>query len=113
MDKIAHLEREIRQVQQEIASLGDLRPGTLSRQYNVCGNPTCRCKASPPKKHGPYFQISWTRHSRSRSRFVRTPHLPTIRQELKNYARLQSLLHRWLDASIHLSDIHLKSDPTP
>ena len=44
------LETKIRKVKQEIATLGELRPGNLSRQYNVCGNPDCRCKATPPKK---------------------------------------------------------------
>ncbi len=26
---------------------------------NCCGQPTCGCKASPPKLHGPYYV--WTR----------------------------------------------------
>ena len=47
----------------DLAALGDLRPGSLSIQYNVCGSPGCRCKADPPVKHGPYYQVSYTRKS--------------------------------------------------
>ena len=39
--------------------------GSLSRQYNVCSSPGCRCKASPPRKHGPYYQLSYTRNGKS------------------------------------------------
>ena len=40
-------------IRSQIAVLGELRPGALSQQYNICGNPSCRCKATPPLKHGP------------------------------------------------------------
>jgi len=48
----AAAERRIDAIKRQIVALGRLRPGTLSQQYNVCGNPTCRCKADPPQKHG-------------------------------------------------------------
>jgi hypothetical protein len=52
---IRALETEIETIKRELLSLGDLRPGSLSKQYNVCGNPRCRCKEDPPRKHGPYL----------------------------------------------------------
>lgn len=52
------LEDRIQSIKHEIAALGDLRPGALSLQYNVCGNPSCRCKADPPLKHGPDLKKS-------------------------------------------------------
>jgi len=36
---IRALETEIEAIKQELVSLGELRPGSLSKQYNVCGNP--------------------------------------------------------------------------
>ena len=60
----SQLEHEIRMVKEELAGLGDLRPGSLSTQYNVCGNPNCNCRAVPPQKHGPYHQVSFTRKGR-------------------------------------------------
>ena len=56
----ATLQRQIGKVKQGLADLGDLRPGSLSTQYNLCGSPGCRCKATPPVKHGPYYQVSYT-----------------------------------------------------
>jgi hypothetical protein len=45
---IQSLERRIAKIKGELAQIGDLRPGSLSTQYNVCGKPKCKCKATPP-----------------------------------------------------------------
>ena len=38
------LEEHIQRIKTELASLGDMRPGSLSKQFNVCGKAGCRCK---------------------------------------------------------------------
>jgi hypothetical protein len=101
------LECEIGKVKEELNALGDLRPGSLSTQYNVCGSPGCRCKAVPPEKHGPYYQISFSRKGKSSSKFVKKEDLPTIRKQLKNYERMKLLVDRWIDLAIELSNIRL------
>ena len=107
--KEQRLEREIAKIKQQLVQLDDLRPGTLSEQYNVCGTPGCRCKASPPQKHGPYYQLSLTRRGKSKTRFVRRDELATIKTQLKNYATLRELVDRWIDLSTELSDLNLAS----
>jgi hypothetical protein len=102
------LERQIEKVKQDLMRLDGLRMGSLSEQYNVCGTPGCRCKASPPEKHGPYHQLSYTRKGKSTTRFIRKPNLATVKRQLRNYARLRSLVDRWLDLEIELSDLQLE-----
>ena len=103
----AQLERQIEKVKQDLAALGDLRPGSLSTQYNVCGSPGCRCKADPPQKHGPYYQVSFSRKGKSSSKFVKKEDLPTIRRQLKNYERMKELVDRWIDLATELSNLRL------
>src|SRR5438034_6498177 len=62
------LEARIEKIKEEIARLGDLRPGALSQQYNACGSPRCRCKEDPSRRHGPFYQLSYTWHSKSTTR---------------------------------------------
>jgi len=102
------LERRIERIKQKLNALGALRPGHLSEQYNVCGNPRCRCKADPPQKHGPYSQLGWTRKGKSTTRFIRKPDVSTIRLQLKNHEQLHSLVDQWIDAAIELCDLELK-----
>jgi Family of unknown function (DUF6788) len=96
----------IEAIKAELARLGSLRPGHLSRQYNVCGNPRCRCKADPPRKHGPYYQLSYTWQGRSRTEFVRREDLPTVRQQVRNYQRLRALVENWIAAELE----HARAD---
>ena len=92
----------IQAIKDQLAGLGDLRPGTLSEQYNVCGTPGCRCKADPPEKHGPYYQLSYTRHRRSRTESVHPEHLANVQAQLLAYRKWQALLDEWIEASIEL-----------
>jgi hypothetical protein len=102
------LEKRIQKIKQQIGELGDLRPGALSQQYNVCGSPGCQCKASPPIKHGPYYQISFTRHGKSSSQFVREEDLKDVQQQLENYRRLRELVDEWITISAQLSTLRLR-----
>src|ERR1035437_9679508 len=106
----AKLERQIEKVKRDLTALGDLRPGSLSTQYNVCGSPGCRCKATPPEKHGPYYQVSFTRKGKSSSKFVRKEDLPAIRRELKNYESMKLLVDTWIELATELSNFRLKRD---
>ena len=102
------LERRIQNIKRQISELGDLRPGALSKQYNICGTPNCRCKAAPPLKHGPYYQISFTRHGKSSSQFVREEDLDEVQQQLENYRQLRQLVDEWITLSAELSSLRLR-----
>ena len=102
------LEARIATLKQAIVRLGDLRPGKLSQQYNVCGKADCRCKADPPQKHGPYYQLSFTRNGKSSTQFVRKEDLAVVRQQLRNYQRLRELIDRWITLGMELSRLKLQ-----
>ena len=105
--QISSLEGKIEKIKREVVALGDLRPGSISQQYNVCGNPTCRCKEDPSKRHGPYNQLSFTRNGRSRSKFIKKPQLSEVKRQVKNYARLRALVDRWIELSSELCQLRL------
>ena len=101
------LQDRIQKIKQQIAALGDIRPGALSQQYNVCGNPTCRCKATPPVKHGPYYQISFTWKGKSRSQFVRDDDAEEASRQLENYRQLRGLFDEWGTLAVELSKFRM------
>ena len=107
--KLQQLENQIAKLKTELAKLDDLRPGSLSAQYNVCGRPNCRCKGSPPQRHGPYYQLSYTRKGKSSSRFVKQSELAAVRRQVENYARLRTLVDRWINLATELSELKLAS----
>ena len=104
----AQIQQQIEKLKRDLVALGQLRPGSLSKQYTVCGHPGCRCKATPPKKHGPYYQLSFTRKGRSSSKFIRKEDLPAIRKQLKNYERMKLLVDQWIGLAAELSNLQIK-----
>lgn len=97
---LEQIDRRIAEIKRALAQLGPLRPGSISRQFNICGNPGCRCKADPPEKHGPYLQLNFTWRARSRTEFVREQDLDAVAAELENYQQLRSLTEEWIDLGI-------------
>lgn len=96
LSKIEHLKRQL-------AELGPMHPGSLGKQYNVCGKPSCRCKdPKDPQKHGPYYQLSFTWRGQSRTRFVRPENLAAVREKVTNYKRFRELTAEWVDWVVEL-----------
>ena len=105
---LAALERRIQTIKKRIVALGDLRPGNLSEQFNVCGKADCRCKASPPIKHGPYLQLSFTLRNKSRTQFVRRDDLSAVKLQLLNHQRLRQLVDLWIELGMEVSRLRLE-----
>ncbi len=99
----------IEEIKLEIAELGEMRTGSLTEQYNVCGKQHCRCKDKKnPQKHGPYYQLSYTRYKKSTSEFVSKDRLDAVRKHLDNYKTFMRLKDEWLDISILLAKLNRK-----
>lgn len=102
--RLQQIEHQITQIKSELADLGPLHPGSLSRQYNVCGKPGCRCKARPnPRRHGPYYKVSYVFRGRFTSRFVPRQELKAVRAELANYKRFRKLTQAWVELALRLA----------
>ena len=56
---LERLELRHRALLSELADIGLVLRGSIARRMTRCGQPSCRCKASPPQLHGPYYL--WTR----------------------------------------------------
>jgi len=97
------LEARIAQVKRQLQAQGPMRPGSLSRQYNVCGKPGCRCKdPKHPRRHGPYYQLNYVYRGKKTSKFIRPEILKQVQAELANYKKFRRLVtgrmktsHRW------------------
>jgi len=111
MARIKALSAHIEQIKEQLSQLGDMTPGTLTMQYNVCGNRKCRCKdPEKPIKHGPYPQLSFTRKGKSKTRFIKQHELDVVQKQIENYALFKKLCDEWIDASIELADLRRKEE---
>ena len=57
-NQLAEYERRYRELAGQLANVGLIYSGSITRRYTRCGTPGCKCHADPPQPHGPYYQ--WT-----------------------------------------------------
>jgi hypothetical protein len=98
-------EAQIAQIKTQLQAHGPMRPGSLSRQYNVCGKPGCRCKdPKQPRRHGPYYQLNYVFRGKKTSKFVRREILIQVRTELANYKTFRRLTKQWIGLALQLAE---------
>ncbi len=56
--RLADYERRYRELAQQLADIGLISSGSITRRYTYCATSGCKCHADPPRPHGPYYQ--WT-----------------------------------------------------
>jgi hypothetical protein len=82
---LADLEEQRARLFEQLAGLGDFRPGSVNATYRRCGKPNCACARPGHRGHGPRYL--WTRSAggRTRSRQLRDAELAKVRGEVANY----------------------------
>lgn len=96
-EKIKNLDDQIERLRQELAALGPMRPGTLSRQYR-----------DPENRRGGYYQLSYTYRMKSRTEYVRPAEAAGVRAEIATFKRFKRLTARWVDLALKRSHLWRK-----
>jgi len=98
------LAQRIEQIKGELQSIGPMRPGSISTQLTACGRAGCRCQdAKSPKKHGPYYQLSYVHCGKSTTQFIRAEFLKDVSAQLENFKRFRALTSEWVDIALTLA----------
>ncbi len=106
---LSELNKKILRIKKQLTALDDIRPGSLSKQFNVCGKAGCRCKnEKDPKKHGPYYNLSYTYKGRGTSEYIPEKYVDELKKRIKNYTKMKMLVEEWVALSIQKSKIEIK-----
>ena len=107
--KIQQTQQRIAAIKAALVNLGDLHPGSLSKQYNVCGKPGCRCKdPRRPRRHGPYYQLNYVFRGRKTSLFIPSSQVAKLRVQLANYKALRRSTDQWIALALRLAQMQRK-----
>ena len=98
------LEMRINKVKQELLKIGEMRPGSLSEQYSACQKQGCKCvDPVKPKKHGPFYQLSYSHRGKSTTQFIRPQFVAEVRRQLASYKKFRALTDDWVALSLELA----------
>ena len=93
--------KSVAELKKRLIALWPILPGSLNKQWNVCGSPGCKCKdPKAPVKHGPYYQLSYTLAGKSSTVFVKRSAVQEVRQRMQRYKEFKQLCHALIQASI-------------
>lgn len=92
------IDARIKEIKNELQDLGDLRPGSITKQYR-----------KPKVKEGAFYQISYTHKMRSKSDYVRKGFVKEMKAQTKEYKKMKALIEEWIDLGIEKSKIIMKA----
>ncbi len=101
--RMAALDRQVDRLRGRLARIGDLRPGSLTRQYR-----------NPANRRGAYWQLSYTHRMKSRTDYVRAEFVPLARRHVAEYKQFKRLVDRWIELGMEKCKLLLRlNEGTP
>jgi hypothetical protein len=96
---LADLEEQRARLFEQLAALGDFRPGSVNATYRRCGKPNCACARPAHPGHGPRYL--WTRSAggKTRSRQLSGAELEKVRREVAHYKEFLAVSEQIVEVS--------------
>ena len=85
------LERRRNEIREKLASVGDLRPGSLVGRYRKCGKPNCHCATEEGGGHGPSWSLTRQVGGKTVTRIIPASAVEQTREQIAEYQRLRKL----------------------
>jgi hypothetical protein len=99
-DSLPALEVQRSLILRQIASLGDLRPGSICAVVRRCGKPTCHCAKPNDPGHDPQLRLTRKVDGKTVAESFASPAaLQKAQAEIHEYQRLQELCTELVDLS--------------
>jgi len=95
--KMVRLEEVIRKVKQEIEGIGEMRPGSLSKQMR-----------KGKDKYGAYWHLSYTHQGKGHTQYIRDAFVSRVKTETASFKRFRKLVDRLTTLSIKRSELRMK-----
>ena len=87
-------------IAQQIAQLGDLRPGCVTGTSGRCGKPSCHCHQPGEPPHGPNFRLTYKAEGKTISESLPTPAaLRKAEREVAEFRRFQELSRQFVETN--------------
>ena len=100
--RLAQIDKRIGKIKVELAAIGEMRPGSLTRQYKY-----------PASASGAYYQLSYTLDMKSRTDYIPRNWVRDVRTQVGNYKRFKSLSAEWVALSIERCRLTMKLTRRP
>ena len=94
--KLDPVAKKIGGVKEELMTIGEMRPGSLTYQYQ-----------RPKEKKGGFYQISYTYRMKSKTEYVKGEFVQDLKGQIATFKRFKKLMQQWVDLAIQHSKIKI------
>lgn len=92
-DPLEEWEAKRTRVLEELAAVGDMRPGSITERYRQCGKHPCCCKDAEHPGHGPYYSLTYKAGGKTVTRHLTPgPVLDKARAEIAAFRTFEQLV---------------------
>jgi hypothetical protein len=112
-DHPERLEQERARLRASLASVGDLRPGSLVQRQHRCGKPGCHCAGKDSPGHGPSWVLTRAVEGKTVTRGIPAgAAVQQARQQVEEYHRFRALVRKFIEVNEKLCDARLRQART-
>lgn len=97
--KMTRLEEAIQKIKREIGAIGEMRPGSLSRQVRKSKD-----------KYGSYWHLSYTHQGKGHTQYIREEFVAQMKNETAEFKRFRKLVDRLIALSIKRSQRRMENE---
>jgi len=106
-ERLADYERRYRELARQLADIGLISSGSVTRRYTYCATPGCRCHADPPQPHGPYYQWTTKVNGKTVTRRLSAGEAKLYKEWIDNDRKMRRLITRMRQVAAKASEIRL------
>jgi len=111
--RLADYEQRYRKLAGELATIGLIHSGSVTRRYTHCATPGCTCHADPPQPHGPYYQWTAKINGKTVTRRLNEREAELYQEWIANDRQLRRLIQRMRQLAAKAAELKLKQAATP
>jgi len=111
--RLANYEQRYRELAAQLADIGLIHSGSLTRRYTRCATPGCKCHADPPQPHGPYYQWTAKINGKTVTRRLTEREAELYQEWIANDRQLRHLIQQMRQIAAKATELKLKQAATP
>ena len=111
-DRLVAYEHRYRQLAEQLAEIGLISSGSVTRRYTRCGTAGCRCHADPPQPHGPYYQWTTKINGKTTTRRLTDREAKLYKEWITNDRRLRRVIRQMRQVAVKAGELKLQDDAT-
>jgi hypothetical protein len=112
-ERLADYEQRYRELAAQLASIGLIHSGSVTRRYTRCATPGCKCHADPPQPHGPYYQWTAKINGKTITRRLNETEAELYQEWIANDRRLRQLIQQMRQIAAKAAELKLKQAANP